>query len=472
MTPMNATPPRWLAATEAGPAFTDEPARQAPGRGVSLTLNFLLRASHFLPAGAVLPTMRMRFLRGSAGTDGCSVCADAAPLALNSRRSRRSPPVWLNGRKGLVTEYYEDRGRLGVRIDGVRLHMQPDVFVKMCNLKELGEEDFCPVGEEPRSLHLAKVPLLAPFDPNLVHILVRVRFRGELLFSAHGTWAPRAPRMDVGEGRRRLEGSHAVIDLAMTPAAPTLTTPATLFGHQEGMADEHTGAYGAYEAANDDAWLRRTDVARNEQLGTVFSEAAWGETQRQPCPATDAFQVDIRLVHVHPTCKKMHPTCKKGECEPRDMRWANLCTSARFRTEEDEMLMHQNLLPEESCEGDVYASGIIQIVQEQDHTKTYWRLSAALPFGKDYEPLSSESADGIFYREPGEPVDGNWLEVNFDLESILQPWSSSSQVHAVRSASLGIVWKVQGGPQDDQVGVMERVPSRIEFEGDTHGWQA
>ena len=51
----------------------------------------------------------------------------------------------LNGRKGLVTEYHEDRGRLGVRIDG----MQPDVAVKMCNLKELGEEDFCPVSEEP-----------------------------------------------------------------------------------------------------------------------------------------------------------------------------------------------------------------------------------------------------------------------------------------------------------------------------------
>ena len=411
-----------------------------------------------------MPTMRMRFLRGSAGTDGCSVCADAAPLALNSRRSRRSPPVWLNGRKGLVTEYYEDRGRLGVRIDGVRLHMQPDVFVKMCNLKELGEEDFCPVGEEPRSLHLAKVPLLAPFDPNLVHILVRVRFRGELLFSAHGTWAPRAPRMDVGEGRRRLEGSHAVIDLAMTPAAPTLTTPATLFGHQEGMADEHTGAYGAYEAANDDAWLRRTDVARNEQLGTFFSEATWGETQRQTCPAKDAFQVDIRLVHVHPTCEKMQPACKKGECEPRDMRWANLCTSAaRFRTEAGEMFMR----PDEMC-GDDRLCGI-----SRANNKAYWRLSAALPFGNDYGPLpvSGESVDGIFYHEPGEDCE-QWLEVNFDLESTLQPWSSSSQVHAVRSASLGIVWRVPGSFGKCQVGVMEKVPSRIEFERDTHGWQA
>ena len=51
----------------------------------------------------------------------------------------------LNGRKGLVTEYHEDRGRLGVRIDG----MQPDVAVKMCNLKELPDTDFCPVSEEP-----------------------------------------------------------------------------------------------------------------------------------------------------------------------------------------------------------------------------------------------------------------------------------------------------------------------------------
>ena len=51
----------------------------------------------------------------------------------------------LNGRKGLVIEFHEDRGRLGVRIDG----MQPDVAVKMCNLKELPDTDFCPVSEEP-----------------------------------------------------------------------------------------------------------------------------------------------------------------------------------------------------------------------------------------------------------------------------------------------------------------------------------
>ena len=353
----------------------------------------------------------------------------------------------LNGRQGLVTEYPEDRGRLLVRLDGT----QEYVMVKMCSLKELGEG----------------VPLLAPFDPNLVHILVRVRFHDELLFSAHRTWAPRAPRpwTEAEEvGGPLQERSHAVIDLAMTPPAPTLTTPATLFGHQEGMADEHTGAYGAYEAANDDAWLRRTDVARNEQLGTFFSEATWGETQRQTCPAKDAFQVDIRLVHVHPTCEKMQPACKKGECEPRDMRWANLCTSAaRFRTEAGEMFMR----PDEMC-GDDRLCGI-----SRANNKAYWRLSAALPFGNDYGPLpvSGESVDGIFYHEPGEDCE-QWLEVNFDLESTLQPWSSSSQVHAVRSASLGIVWRVPGSFGKCQVGVMEKVPSRIEFERDTHGWQA
>ena len=51
----------------------------------------------------------------------------------------------LNGRKGVVTEYHEDRGRLGVRIDG----MQPDVAVKMVNLKELPEDDVAPHCEEP-----------------------------------------------------------------------------------------------------------------------------------------------------------------------------------------------------------------------------------------------------------------------------------------------------------------------------------
>ena len=226
-------------------------------------------------------------------------------------------------------------------------------------------------------------------------------------------------------------------------------------------------------------------MARNEQLGTVFSEATWGEMQRQTCPAADAFQVDIRLVHVH-------PTCKKGECEPRDMRWANLCTSAaRFRTKADNMRM----LPEETFGDNAVASGLIDTDRrDPDHTKAYWRLSAALPFGNDDGPLpvSGESLDGIFYRETIESEADNWLEVNFDLESTLQPWSSSSQVHAVRSASLGIVWTVPGRQtenwttpkeawqtgsdpkdiQDQQVGVIEKVPSRIAFEGDTHGWQA
>ena len=119
-----------------------------------------------------------------------------------------------------------------------------------------------------QSAALAKVPLLAPFDPNLVHILVRVRFRDEPLFSAHGTWAPRAPRIPsqpliptAEDVIPLLERSHALIDLAMTPAAPTLTTPATLFGHQEGTAQGlgSNDAYGTdpYDLASD-AWLRRT----------------------------------------------------------------------------------------------------------------------------------------------------------------------------------------------------------------------
>ena len=281
---------------------------------------------------------------------------------------------------------------------------------------------------------LADLPLVAPFDPNLLHILVRVRFRDALLFSAHGTWAPRAPRT---EAVPLPEDSQATIDLAMTPAAPTLTTPATLFGHPEG--DECIGL-GADDAVND-TWRRRTDVARTEQLGTAFSEFSWGETQRQACLATDAFQVDIRLVHVH-------PTCKKGE--PRDMRWANLCTNAaHFRTEAD-------------WNGEVPSSGI-----HIEGNKTSWRISAALPF--DTDGLFGESADGIFYDGSFRVSPDHWLEVNFDLETTLQPWSSSSQVHAVRSASLGI----NGGMNNfcHALGAMNSVPSHIEFEGDTHGWQ-
>ena len=106
------------------------------------------------------------------------------------------------------------------------------------------------------------MPLLALLDPNLVHILVRVHFRDEPLFSAHGTWAPRAPRYGAEDSVGPLfERSHALIDLAMTPAAPTLTAPATLFGHQEGTAQGlgSNDAYGTdpYDLASD-AWLRRT----------------------------------------------------------------------------------------------------------------------------------------------------------------------------------------------------------------------
>ena len=297
---------------------------------------------------------------------------------------------------------------------------------------------------------LADLPLVAPFDPNLVHILVRVRLCDALLFSAHGTWAPQAPWAPDGT---RVD-TEAVIDLAMAPAAPTLTTPATLFGHPEG--DECIGL-GVDDAAND-AWLRRTDVARAEQLGTHFSEYTWGEeTQRKTCPATDAFQVDIRLVHVQ-------PTCKKGE--PRDMRWANLCTSAaRFRTGTD---CHETPSDGIDIEGN----------------KANWRLSAALGFDNDSTRLFGESVDGIHYSSPEDSAgatghhsyaEDSWLEVNVDLESTLQPWSSSSQVHAVCSASIAIVWQMseitEGYPQPTPQAAMNMVPSRVEFEGDTHGWQ-
>jgi len=38
--------------------------------------------------------------------------------------------------------------------------------------------------------------LIAPFDPNSVHLLVRVRLDEVLLFSAHGTWCPQPGGME------------------------------------------------------------------------------------------------------------------------------------------------------------------------------------------------------------------------------------------------------------------------------------
>ncbi len=51
----------------------------------------------------------------------------------------------LNGKKGTVMSYNEDRDRLVVAIDGVT----PDVAVKMSNLAELPEDDVAPIISEP-----------------------------------------------------------------------------------------------------------------------------------------------------------------------------------------------------------------------------------------------------------------------------------------------------------------------------------
>ena len=327
---------------------------------------------------------------------------------------------------------------------------------------------FNPIGTPPsvRSLlssHLSSMPLVPPFDPSIVHILMRVRVSDVLLFSAHGTWAPRAPRLEAMMGGPPAEDTDAVIDLSMTPAAPSFTTPVTLFGMPEN--DERVGE-GVADAVNK-PWIRRTDIGRAEQLGTAFSEHHWGKTAtlQKVCTEKDAFQVDVRLVHVLPHSQ---------ECGPREFRWAALCTNlAHFRTEVD---CHEVPSDGLSIAGD----------------KVCWRLSAALPFDYDgdgsvdsdgsgdsdalVQPLVGESADGVFYSTDDAPeprfAEDSWVEVNVDLESTLQPWSSAGQEHTVRAASLGIVWSmsVEGHPPS-KGSAMNLVPSRVAFEADTHGWQ-
>ena len=100
-------------------------------------------------------TVELPSLDGSSGSSasGATEPAAARPLAqdeyeLVGRRVSLKGLVAkaaLNGRKGLVLDFYEDRGRLAVRIDG----MQPDVAVKMDNLAELPEDDVYVPNEEP-----------------------------------------------------------------------------------------------------------------------------------------------------------------------------------------------------------------------------------------------------------------------------------------------------------------------------------
>jgi hypothetical protein len=304
---------------------------------------------------------------------------------------------------------------------------------------------FNPIGTPPHthtlmSHHLSSMPLVPPFDPSIVHILVRVRVSDVLLFSAHGTWSPRAPRLETVIGGPLRDDNDAVIDLSMTPSAPMFTTPKTLFG----LPENHESVGEGIAAAFNDVWQRRSDVALAEQLGTAFSEYHWGETQREECTEKDAFQVDVRLVHVLP---------RNPECGPREFRWAALCTNkAHFRTEVE-------------CH-EVPSDGL-SIVGD----KVCWRLSAALPFDHDGNELVGASADGILYA-PECYAEDSWFEVNVDLESTLQPWSSAQgQEHTVRAASLGIVWQmsVEGSPSREKA--MDLVPSRVAFEADTNGWQ-
>jgi hypothetical protein len=150
-----------------------------------------------------------------------------------------------------------------------------------------------------------------------------------------------------------------------------------------------------------------------------------------------------------------------------------LCTNkAHFRTEAD-------------CH-EVPSDGL-SIVGD----KVCWRLSAALPFDHDGNVLIGASADGILYApvecteacadtaecahyetQTYRYAEDSWFEVNVDLESTLQPWSSAQgQEHTVRAASLGIVWSmsVEGSPSREKA--MDLVPSRVAFEADTNGWQ-
>ena len=94
-----------------------------------------------------LPSLDEGSASGAAETPAPRPLA-TTPYELVGRRAQLKGLVAkavLNGRKGLVLDYYEDRGRLAVRIDG----MQPDVAVKMDNLAELPEDDFYVPNEEP-----------------------------------------------------------------------------------------------------------------------------------------------------------------------------------------------------------------------------------------------------------------------------------------------------------------------------------
>ena len=280
--------------------------------------------------------------------------------------------------------------------------------------------------------------LIAPFDPNSVHILMRVRLHDVLLFSAHGTWCPQPGGMERDDYIAVSEVGHeGQISMTMVPADPTFSTP-TVFKPAKPL-----------ERLPNEDWLQYADMVRAQHLGTSLTPSVRRTSEQweiPECSEVASLQVDVRLLHVQPG---------HGDTEPRSLRWCQLWSEAsHFRTQAD--------LFDHPTDG-------VRI----DGETVYWNLSSALPFDCD-EALRGVSADGIYYTAPDSDnkperevfASDTWMQNNLELQSTLQPSSLHGQEHTVTSVSIGMVWSMSEQDYPPELGpsLFNLVPSRMDWE--------
>ena len=279
--------------------------------------------------------------------------------------------------------------------------------------------------------------LIAPFDPNSVHILMCVRHHDVFVFSAHGTWCPQPGGMERDGYIAVSEVGHeGQIAMTMVPANPTFSTP-TVFKPAKPL-ERQTNEY----------WLQYADMVRAQHLGTCLIPSVWASEQWESteCSEQASLQVDVQLLHVQPG---------HGYTEPRSLRWCQLWSEAsHFRTQADPF--------------DHPTDGV-----RIDGETVYWNLSTALPFDCD-EALRGVSADGIYYTAPDSDnkparevfASDTWMQINLELQSTLQPSSLHGQEHTVTSASIGMVWSMSVKDYPPELGpsLFNLVPSRMDWE--------
>jgi len=128
---------------------------------------------------------------------------------------------------------------------------------------------------------LSQNSLIAPLDPNSVHLPVRVRLDEVLLFSAHGTWCPQPGMERNGRITVSEVGHEGQIAMTMVPADPTFSTP-TVFKSAKPL-----------ERLPNEDWLQYADKVWAQHLGTSLSRGLSELLESPACSAEASLQVDV-----------------------------------------------------------------------------------------------------------------------------------------------------------------------------------